>query len=164
MVQHDDDDAYFTGEFFPKFSSSKLKVHVIQESIRTYIHINSQSVKLSWNCSDKQYIVVTWLAAWVLWCLQSVHQLLEIALIIIIIIIMSCRRHGYPWPPLATSPYRSSPLAGLQGYIPCPHIAAGCMFEVVVLLLLGHMWGSIGVHHLWARRCFSSSDLHVWLV
>ena len=23
-----------------------------------------------------------------------------------------------------------------------------CMFELVVLLLLGHMWGSIGVHHL----------------
>ena len=33
------------------------------------------------------------------------------------IIIMSCHRHGYPWPPLATSPYRSSPLASLQGYI-----------------------------------------------
>ena len=36
----------------------------------------------------------------------------------------------------------------LQGYIPYPHIAAVCMFELVVLLLLGHMWGSIGVHHL----------------
>ena len=74
-----------------------------------------------------------------------------------IIIIMSCRHHRYPWPSLATSPYRSSPLAGLQGYIPYPHIAAICMFELVVLLLLGHMWGSIGVHHLWARPCFSSS-------
>ena len=39
-------------------------------------------------------------------------------------------------------------LAGLQSYIPYPHIAAVCMFELVVLLLLGHMWGSIGVHHL----------------
>ena len=29
---------------------------------------------------------------------------------------------------------------------------------------LGHMWGSIGVHHLWARPCFSSSVLHVWFV
>ena len=28
---------------------------------------------------------------------------------------MSCRKHGYPWPSLATSPYRSSPLVGLQG-------------------------------------------------
>ena len=77
------------------------------------------------------------------------------------IIIMSCRLHGYPWPSLATSPYRSSPLVGLQGYIPYPHIAAVCMFELVVLLLLGHMWGSIGVHHLWARLCFSSSVLLV---
>ena len=31
------------------------------------------------------------------------------------------------------------------------HIAAVCTFELVVLLLLGHKWGSIGVHHLWAR-------------
>ena len=60
-----------------------------------------------------------------------------------IIIIMSCRQHGYPWPSFATSPYRSSPPAGLQGYIPYPHIAVVCMFELVVLLLLGHMWGSL---------------------
>ena len=73
----------------------------------------------------------------------------------IIIIIMSCRQHEYPWPSLATSPYYSSPLEGLQGYILCPHRAAVCKFELVVLLLLGHMWGSIGVHHLWARPCFS---------
>ena len=49
-------------------------------------------------------------------------------------------------------------------YIPYPHIAAGYMFELVVLLLPGHMWGSIGVHHLWACPCFSSSDLHVWFI
>ena len=60
--------------------------------------------------------------------------------IYIIIIIMSYRQHGYPWPSLATSPYRSSPLAGLQGYIPNPHIAAVCLFELVVLLLPGHMY------------------------
>ena len=80
------------------------------------------------------------------------------------IIIMSCRQHGYPWPSLATSPYHSSPPAGLLGYILCPHIAAVCMFGLVVLLLLGHMWGSIGVHHLRARPCFSSSVRRVWLV
>ena len=57
------------------------------------------------------------------------------------VIIMSCRQHRYPWPSLATSPYHSSPLAGLQGYILCPHIAAVCKFELVVLLLLSHMWG-----------------------
>ena len=68
--------------------------------------------------------------------------------IYIILIIMSCRLHGYPRPSLATSPYHSSLLAGFQGYIPYPHIAALCMFELVVLLLLGHMSGSIGEHHL----------------
>ena len=72
--------------------------------------------------------------------------------------------HVVPWPSLATSPNQSSPLASLQVYIPCPHIAAVCMFELVVLLLLGHMRGSIGIHHLWDRPCFSSSFLHVWFV
>ena len=70
-------------------------------------------------------------------------------IIIIIIIIMSCRQHRYPWPSLATSPYRSSPRADLPGYIPYPHKAAVCIFELVVLFLLGHMWGSIGVYHFW---------------
>ena len=50
-------------------------------------------------------------------------------------IIMSCRQPGYPGPSLASSPYRSSPLAGLQGYIPYPHIVAECMFKLVALLL-----------------------------
>ena len=54
---------------------------------------------------------------------------------------MSCRQHGYPRLSLATSPYYSSPLAGLQGYIPYPHIVVVCLFELVVLLLLGHMQG-----------------------
>ena len=35
-----------------------------------------------------------------------------------------------------------------KDYILYPHIAAECMCELVVLLLPGHMWGSIGVHHL----------------
>ena len=80
----------------------------------------------------------------------------------------SCRAASMDIPdPLATFPYRSSPLAGLQGYIPYPHVASICMFLRVVLLLFGHMWGSIGVHHLWARLCFSISVLHVrltWIV
>ena len=50
----------------------------------------------------------------------------------IIIIIMSCRQHGYPWPSLATSPYHSSPPAGLLGYILCPHIAAVCKFGLEI--------------------------------
>ena len=33
-----------------------------------------------------------------------------------------------------------------------------------VTFIYFHMWGSIGVHHLWARPCFSSSVLHVWFV
>ena len=65
---------------------------------------------------------------------------------------------------LANSPNRSSILAGLLGYILYPHRAAVCMFGLVVLLLLGYMWGSIGVHHLWGRPCFSSSVLHVWFI
>ena len=32
------------------------------------------------------------------------------------------------------------------------------MFELAVLLLFGHMRRSIGVHHLWARPCFSGSS------
>ena len=70
---------------------------------------------------------------------------------------MSRRQRGYPWPSLAISPYHSSPPAGLQGYILCPHIVAVCMFVLVVPLLHIHMWGSTGVHRLWARPCFSSS-------
>ena len=62
---------------------------------------------------------------------------------------------------LATPSYRTSRLAGHQGYIPYPHRAALCMFELVALLFLGHVRGSIGEHHLWARPCFSSSVLHV---
>ena len=42
----------------------------------------------------------------------------NIYIYIIIIIIMSRWQHGYPWPSLATPPYRSSLLACLQGYIP----------------------------------------------
>ena len=81
-----------------------------------------------------------------------------------IIIIMSCRQHRYPWPSLDISPYRSSPLAGLEGYIPYPHRAVLCMLELADLILLGYMWGSIGVYHLWDRPCFSSSVLYVWFV
>ena len=65
----------------------------------------------------------------------------EFFLDIIIIIIMSCRQHGYPWPSLATSPYPSSLLAGLQGYIPYPHC---CMY--VQAGRLAFAWPYAGVH------------------
>ena len=77
---------------------------------------------------------------------------------------MSCRQHGYPWPSLATPPYRSSLLVGPHGYIPYPHRAAVCRFVLVALLLVGYVRGSIGENHLWARPSFSSSLLHVWFV
>ena len=101
-----------------------------------------------------------------IWCrgVTLCHVYICCLLIQYIIVIMSCHKHRYPWPSLATSPYRSSPLADLQGYIPYPHTAAECMFVLVVLLFPGHMWGSIGVHHLWARPCLSSSVLHVGFV
>ena len=76
---------------------------------------------------------------------------------------MSRRLRGYPWPSPAISPYHPSPPVGLQGYIPCPHTAAVCRFVLVVPLLHIHVRGSTGVHRLWARPCFSSSVLRVWL-
>ena len=95
-----------------------------------------------------------WMSYIFIFCLFSASILLDI--LIIIIIIMSCCQQGYPWPSLATPPYRSSLLAGRLGYIPYPH-----RFELVVLLLLGHVRGSLREHHLWACPCFSSSVLHV---
>ena len=85
-------------------------------------------------------------------CLCNYRRFIDTMTWRLIIIIMSCGQYGYPWPFLSTSPYHSSLLAGLQRYIPYHHIAAVCMFELVVLLLIGHMWGSTGVPHLWARR------------
>ena len=51
---------------------------------------------------------------------------------LVFIIIMSCRQYGYPWPSLATPPYRSLLLAGPQGYILYSHRAAVCRFELVL--------------------------------
>ena len=42
-------------------------------------------------------------------------------------------------PPSPLLPCRSSTPAGLHGYILYSHIAAVCMFELVVLLFPGHM-------------------------
>ena len=89
---------------------------------------------------------------------------LKIMLLENIIIILSCHQHGYPWPFLAFSPYRLSLSVGPQGYTPYPHRAAVCRFKLVALLLLGHVKGPIGVHHLWACPYFSSSVLHVWFI
>ena len=70
------------------------------------------------------------------------------------IYIMSCRSHRYPWPSLATSPFRSSPLAGSSGLHPvsshscCMYVRAGRP------VLPGQMWGS-----RWSTSLMSSSLL-----
>ena len=82
----------------------------------------------------------------------------------IIIIIMSRHQHGYPWPSFATLPYRPLLPAGLQGYNPRWHKAAVYWFKLVFLPLLGHVKGSTGVHHLWARIMTCSMNLAVFLL
>ena len=82
--------------------------------------------------------------------------------ILFTIIILSCHQHVYPWSSLATSPYRSLLPVGPEVYVPYPHRATVCRFELAALLLQGHVRESIGVHHLWARPYLSSSFLHVW--
>ena len=111
--------------------------------IKFYQWVYHEYAKTFWkkHLTDSMYIWIKscrylWTDTWLHFCFEDL-----VIKIIIIIIIMSCRQHGYPWPSLAISPNRSSPPAGLQSYIPYPHIAAVCMFELVVLLLLGHMWG-----------------------
>ena len=113
-------------------------------------------ISVSWWC-----LVEDWVTASLFWS----PGLFSVLWFIQIIIIISCRQHRYPW--LSLSRHSSLSIvasAGLQGYIPYPHRAAACMFELVVLLLLSHMWGSAGVHHLWAIPCYSNSVLHVWFV
>ena len=51
-----------------------------------------------------------------------------------------------------------------SGLPPYADRAAVYRFERVVLFLLGHVKGSLGVHNLWARPYFSSGVLHVWFV
>ena len=81
-----------------------------------------------------------------------------------IITTLSYHQHRYPWPSLATPPYRSSLPAGLQGYNSYLQRAAVYRFELVALSLLGHVNRSTGVHPLWARLYFPSRVLHVWFV
>ena len=110
--------------------------------IRTYIHIHiCMHTYIHIHIYVCMYIYVYVYIYFFMYIYIYIYILVDI-----IIIIMLCRQHGYPWPSLATSPNHSSPPAGPQGYILCPHIVAVCKFELVVLLLHGHMWGSIGVY------------------
>ena len=109
-----------------------------------------------------QYI---FLYLWILWTqLLNLWKSVILKLEIYEFIILSCDQHRCPWPSFATPPYGSSLPAGPQGYTPYHHRAAECRFELVVLPILGHVKGYIGVHHLWVRPYFSSSVLLVLLV
>ena len=67
-------------------------------------------------------------------------------------------QHVYSWPSLATPSNRPSLSADPRGYIPYRHRAVAWRFELDVLLLLVHVKGSTGVHHLLARPYFSNSE------
>ena len=57
---------------------------------------------------------------------------------------------------------RSSGLHPISSQSCCMYV---CMYvRTGRLFLHGHIWGYIGVHHVWACPCFSSSVLHVWFV
>ena len=81
----------------------------------------TETVLLPWLAVDESR--VSHVLSHVLWWKKYIY--IHIYIIIIIIIIM-WYLHRYPWPSLATSPYHSSPLVGLQDYISYPHIAAVC--------------------------------------
>ena len=91
--------------------------------------------KLFWrhaNCLE--FFIKKWLSYWANLFFITMYVCMYVSTIpskcpevyVYVIIIMSRRLRGYPWPSLAISPYHSSPPAGLQDYNPCPHIAAVC--------------------------------------
>ena len=81
------------------------------------------------------------------------NSLTNSSFFIIIIIIILCNQHGYSWPSLVPpAPYRLSPPAGSQDYSPYPHRAAVRRFELVALLLRGHV---NGVHRSTSLMCSS---------
>ena len=73
----------------------------------------------------------------------------------IIIVILPCHQHGYPWHSLATPSYNSSLPAGPQGYTPYPHRAAVWRFELVALLLHGY------VNTVYRSSSLMRSSLHL---
>ena len=75
---------------------------------------------------------------------------------IIIIVIMLCCQHGFPWPSLTTRLYRPLLPGGLPGYILYRHSAVVCRYSPVVQTFLVHVKGSTGVYLLWVRPYFSS--------
>ena len=127
--------------FWPCFNSS-LAISYYRGEFDSHYVLQTCSFELSW------------------------HQFFQTSMMRILssLIILLYHQHGYPWPSLATTPYRSLLPASPQAYTLYPHRAAVYRFEQVTLLVLGHVKGSIGVHHLWARLYFSSSVLYVWFI
>ena len=145
----------------------QIKLSIVNDDTRTSYHdVMESKLNKSTIVSECDFHRITWAKRNLV---RELHLFgdticMSISMFIHIIIIMSRRLRGYPWPSLAISPYHSSPPAGLQDYNPCPHIAAVCKFVLVVPHLHIHEWGSTGVHRLWARPCFSSSVPRVWFV
>ena len=76
---------------------------------------------------------------------------------------MSRHQHGYPWPSLATPPYRPLLPAGIQSYILFRHRAAAYRFYLVVLPLIVHVKGSIGLQHL-CPACLVRLTLKIFVI
>ena len=95
-------------------------------SLKRFINLFLKSYEIwdLWNKKKRKFVIQ--IKTVYLPCRNNEHKISKY-INDFIIIIMSCRQHRYPWPSLATTPYHSSLLAGLQGYIPYPHIAAVCM-------------------------------------
>ena len=140
---------------------------IFASSVAEYILFCYITIRISHNsvCPSLFNILMMLKTIIYICCYKTIAVWVNKALIrseLYIIIILSCHQHGYPWPSLTTLPYHSSLPAGPQGYTLYPHRATVWRFELVALLLLGHVKGSIGVHHLWARPYFSNCVPHVW--
>ena len=163
-------DTYNYGQYINQFPPNTIKAIRPYEWIQKKICRQKMSVMLNEICINKEmlpkytyiniyiyiYIYIymcmhPYIYAYINWYAYHYHH--HVVLLAQISLTLS---------HLTSFPYRSSPHAVPQSYIPYPHIAAVCMFEQVILLLLSHMWWSIEAHHLWACLCFSSSVLHVW--
>ena len=84
--------------------------------------------------------------------------------IYIIIFILSRHERGSSCASPTTIIYRPSLPVSLQAKIVYLHRAVVCRFSMVVLPLLLHMKGSIGVCYLWVRPYFFRTFPHVWFV
>ena len=91
----------------------------------------------------------------------------------IIIIMMSCRQHGYPWPSLATSPYHSSPYVGvhrstslMSSSLLLQHCPACLVRLTCIVFLMGGKWPYINSIYKWAKQnvCIYVKDINYIMV